>query len=137
MGKVRDRPWWSLVSNVLTDEATNRFEFFIHHEDARRAQPGWQPRTMPAGFTEAAWARVRVMAKLVLRRFWYPVTLVAPGHGEVTTPGTKGDRDKAATITGAPEELLIFLFGRQDHALVEITGYPDTVDRLRHATLGI
>ena len=43
-----DAPWWSPVSNPLTDGLANSLEFFIHHEDVRRAQPGWQPRELPA-----------------------------------------------------------------------------------------
>src|ERR1700748_3163976 len=30
---VRTPPWWSPVSNPLTDEMFNGLEFFIHHED--------------------------------------------------------------------------------------------------------
>ena len=29
------------------DAAFNTFEFFVHHEDVRRAQLNWQPRTLP------------------------------------------------------------------------------------------
>ena len=29
------------------DEKANTVEFFVHHEDVRRAAPGWEPRTSP------------------------------------------------------------------------------------------
>jgi uncharacterized protein (TIGR03085 family) len=68
--RVRRAPWWSLVSNPLTDELVNLAEFFIHHEDVRRAQPGWQPRELPADLQAGLWRRVRGgLARLALRRF--------------------------------------------------------------------
>src|SRR3954468_1320770 len=59
--KVQDRyaakPWAALVEQVRNgpskfwptaigplDELTNTAEFLVHHEDVRRAQPGWAPR---------------------------------------------------------------------------------------------
>jgi uncharacterized protein (TIGR03085 family) len=130
---VRHRPTWSPISNPLLDEATNRFELFTHHEDVRRAQPGWAPRAMPPAFTGAAWRRVRPLARLALRRMPAAVTLVAEGHGELTA----GKGGPAVRVTGAPEELLLFLQGRQAHAVVEVTGPEPLVARLRGARLGI
>ena len=36
--RSRCRPWTVLVNTV---------EYFVHHEDLRRAQPGWTPRELP------------------------------------------------------------------------------------------
>ncbi len=43
---VRRPPWWSPVSNPLVHEPANLLEFFIHHEDVRRASPDWHPRAL-------------------------------------------------------------------------------------------
>src|SRR5437763_1906366 len=43
---VRSGPRWSLTSVGPLDELINAVEFFVHTEDARRAQPGWQPRVL-------------------------------------------------------------------------------------------
>jgi uncharacterized protein (TIGR03085 family) len=131
---VRHRPTWSLISNPLLDEATNRFEMFIHHEDVRRAQPDWRPRAMPREFSELAWRRVRALARLTLRKVPATVTVAAEGHGEVTA-GKGGPAE--VRLVGAPEELLLFLQGRQEHALVEVTGPESVVSRLRRARLGL
>src|SRR5262249_34737116 len=77
--RVRRRPWWA----VLGEEAVNRTEYFIHHEDVRRAQPGWQPRELTPEFERALWQRVRTLARLVLRRTPAAVTVTAPGFGLV------------------------------------------------------
>jgi len=132
--KVRHRPTWSLISNPLLDEATNRFELFIHHEDVRRAQPDWRPRPMPREFSDLTWRRVRALARLALRKVPATVTIVADGFGEATA-GKGGPT--AVRLVGAPEELLLFLQGRQDHALVDLTGPDSVVSRLRRARLGL
>ena len=38
--EVRNPPWWSPVSNRVTDELANGLELFIHHEDLRRGAAG-------------------------------------------------------------------------------------------------
>lgn len=41
------------------------------------------------------------------------------------------------TVTGEPAELLLYAFGRQDAADVEVEGDRAAVDRLRAAELGM
>src|SRR3954452_19754548 len=40
-------PRWSPMAWPGVAEALNGTEFAIHHEDVRRAQPGWEPRVLP------------------------------------------------------------------------------------------
>jgi hypothetical protein len=40
-------------------------------------------------------------------------------------------------VTGTASELLMFCFGRQEHARVELTGEPHAVSQLRAASLGM
>jgi uncharacterized protein (TIGR03085 family) len=130
---VRHPPWWSPISNPLLDEAVNRIELFIHHEDVRRAQGGWQPRPLSPEVSAALWRRVRALARLVLRRTPATVTVAAPGLGE--TRGGRGGPD--VRLTGEPQELLLFLSGRQSQALVELTGPEKITDRMRRGRYGI
>jgi uncharacterized protein (TIGR03085 family) len=126
---VRHRP----SANALIDEALNRVELFVHHEDVRRAQPDWTPRELDHGHAAALWSRVRGQGRLVLRRTPAAVTVEAPGFGS-TTGGRGGP---AVTLKGAPGELLLFLFGRQAHAVVELTGPEAVVSRMQTAHYGI
>jgi uncharacterized protein (TIGR03085 family) len=128
---LRRPPWWSPVSNVLLDELTNLTEMFVHHEDVRRAQPGWAPRDLPHGLEAALFTRVRAWARLTSRRFPATVRIEAPGFGSV------GPADGELTLSGPPGELLLFLFGRQAHARAELSGPPEAAERLRRARLGI
>jgi uncharacterized protein (TIGR03085 family) len=128
LDKVRRAPWWGLA-----DEAANRVEYFIHHEDVRRAQPGWQPRALEPAQVAGLWSRVRVQARLVLRRTPASVTVTAPGHGSVTA----GKGGPAVDLVGPPPELLMFLTGRQRHARVELAGPEAITDRMRGSRYGI
>src|SRR3954470_15188156 len=62
--EVRTPPWWSPVSNPLVDRLTNTVEFFIHHEDVRRAAAGFTPRQLPPGEQRALWKATRLTARL-------------------------------------------------------------------------
>ena len=37
-------PKWNPLGLAAVDEAVNAAEFYVHHEDVRRAQPDWRPR---------------------------------------------------------------------------------------------
>ncbi|RIV38495.1 TIGR03085 family metal-binding protein [Micromonospora radicis] len=132
LDRLRRPPLWSPVSNPLTDELTNTLEFFIHHEDVRRAQAGWQPRQLPAGLDQTLWRRVGMLARLALRRFPARVRVRAPGHGEVAA-GRGGEQ---LQLVGAPGELVLFLSGRQRVTRVQLDGAPELAARLQAAHLG-
>jgi uncharacterized protein (TIGR03085 family) len=130
---VRVAPWWSPVSNPLLEPLTNTVEFFVHHEDVRRGQPGWQPRSLTREEERALWTPVATMGRFALRRFRAAIALQAPGYGE-RAAGAGGDRVR---VIGAPGELAMFLTGRQRAARVQLDGPPETVARLRAAPLGL
>ncbi|MFI7073919.1 TIGR03085 family metal-binding protein [Micromonospora sediminicola] len=132
VARVRRPPLWSPVSNPLTDELANGLEFFIHHEDVRRARPGWHPRDLPVGQQRVLWKRVGLLARMALRRFPAEVLVQAPGHGELRA-GRGGERLR---VVGAPGELVLFLSGRQRVARVQVDGPVERADRLRAAELG-
>ncbi|WP_320067033.1 TIGR03085 family metal-binding protein [Micromonospora sp. RTGN7] len=133
VGQVRHPPVWSPVSNPLTDELANAMEFYIHHEDVRRAQDGWQPRDLPAGLNTLLWRRTAVLGRLALRRFPADLLVQAPGYGELSA-GRGGER---ARLVAAPGELVLFLTGRQRVARVQVDGPAALAQRLRSTSLGI
>jgi uncharacterized protein (TIGR03085 family) len=131
--EVRTPPWWSPVSNPLVDALTNTVEFFIHHEDVRRAAPGFTGRQLEPGEQKALWKATRLTARLTLRKVGFPVLVEAPGHGTLRV----GDGEPRATLTGEPGELALFVSGRQRVAAVEVTGEPDAVAKLTTARIGM
>ncbi len=130
VSELRRPPWWSPVSNPLTDELANTVEFFVHHEDARRGQSDWQPRDLDPGLEAAIWRSTKFTGKLVLRRAGFPVKIQSEGYGSFTV----GDA-LTVTLSGPPGEVALFLTGRKDAARVTIEG--DGGDRLREAKMGL
>jgi uncharacterized protein (TIGR03085 family) len=130
---LRRPPGWSPTALARVDRAVNTLEMFLHHEDARRGQPDWQPRELPPELAAALWSRVRFVARARLRRF--PATLVvqAPGHGEVRT----GRGGEEVRLTADPGELALFLTGRQRAARVDLTGPAPLTGQLATARLGL
>jgi uncharacterized protein (TIGR03085 family) len=122
-------PWRLPVLRPLLNEN----EWFVHHEDVRRAN-GQGPRTDRPDLDGAAWGTVRRTGPLFLRRVkGAGVELAAPGFGEVPARRS-GPR---ARVTGGPQELVLFLHGRRGAAQVDITGPDEAVSALAAADLGI
>ena len=137
---ARDRMSWDqLVAAVRGgpplllrpfDGAMNTVEFFIHVEDLRRGQDGWEPRAITPALADALWARVGPggMAKKV------------PGTIVLSSPGREDKRAGAGplvTVTGDPGELTMFGAGRQQATRVELTGDAVLGAQLRAASLGV
>ncbi|MYT70509.1 MULTISPECIES: TIGR03085 family metal-binding protein [unclassified Streptomyces] len=119
-------PRFSPFSLKQVDEASNAVEFYVHTEDVRRAQPDWSPRELDPVFSEALWSRLERMARMMGRKA--PVGLVLRRPDGQTAVAHKGA--PVVTVTGEPAELLMFAFGRQDAADVQLEGDKAAVDRL-------
>jgi len=136
VAEVRNPPWWSPVSNRLTDELANTLEFFIHHEDVRRAQPRWAPRVLSEGEQAALWKGAKVTARLGLRKLGVPLLVRSSGLSDLEVSTSKAQPPRA-TLRGEPGEIVLFLSGRQAVARVEIEGDEDATDLIRRARLGL
>lgn len=131
---VRKPPVWSMSGLGPVDRLVNTQEFFIHHEDVRRAQSDWEPRELPHEEAAQLWRQERLAGGVVLRRLKTSIDVVAPGFGEfhVGAAGTS-----PVKLVGAPGELAMFLSGRQAHSQVELTGPRELVDRVGGAKFGL
>ena len=112
----------------------NLNEFFVHHEDIRRAS-GRGPRTNESAMDEALWRNVTRAAWFLARR------LKGAGlelHWAGTAQTVRARRgEPTARIAGPPGELLLYLFGRQSAALVEVSGPNAAVGVVRRARFGM
>ena len=141
-------PRFSLFALPGADERANVVEYFVHHEDVRRAQPGWEPRKIDPGLTEALWARLR-MARFVLRKAPVGVELARDDRPEPARPGepdgpagprvriTAKARTPVVTVIGAPAELTLWALGRTAAARVRLDGGEDAIAALSRARWGI
>lgn len=114
-------PWWSPLRPV--DAIANLSEMFVHHEDVRRARPGWEPRELSAADQQRLWSVLRRMGKMAYRKSPVPVELAAPGGERVRVVGGEGP---VVTLGGPPAELLLHAFGREQ-VRIETEGEPAAV----------
>jgi uncharacterized protein (TIGR03085 family) len=127
-------PTLSVFSLPGVDGAANLVEYFVHHEDVRRAQPDWEPRELPAGLADELWKRLRQLGRLMYRRVPVGVTLVR----------TDGDEDRLVvragepmvTVRGSAAELVLRTYGRSE-VRVEVEGDDEAVTALESAELSI
>ncbi|KPI07212.1 Conserved hypothetical protein CHP03085 [Actinobacteria bacterium OK074] len=139
MAEFTDKPYDELIQLIRTgpprfspfslkqvDEASNTVEFYVHTEDVRRAQPDWTPRELDPVFQDALWSRLERTARLTGRGAPTGLVLRRPdGQTAVAHKGTP-----VVTVTGEPAELLMFAFGRQGAADVELDGDKDAIVKL-------
>lgn len=110
----------------------NDSEWFVHHEDVRRAN-GLGPRDRP-DLDASLWRTLRRVAPLMVRRVkGVGVALSAPGFGEVPARGS----GPSARIEGGPQELVLYLYGRRSAAQVDVSGPDEALAAVKGADLGI
>ncbi|WP_367574646.1 TIGR03085 family metal-binding protein [Streptomyces griseoaurantiacus] len=140
MDEMRAKPYEELIQLVRTgpprfspfslkqvDEASNTVEFYVHTEDVRRAQPDWTPRELDAVFQDTLWSRLERMARVMGRGAPTGLVLRRPdGRTVVAHRGLP-----VVTVTGEPAELLLFAYGRQGAARVELDGDADALAKAR------
>ena len=71
----RTRPRLSPLRVPGVDRVFNTLEFFVHHEDIRRAQPAWSPRALDDDARDALWDAISTPGKLMVRPAGVPVTV--------------------------------------------------------------
>jgi uncharacterized protein (TIGR03085 family) len=126
-------PLWSPYAVPKIDQLTNTLEFFVHHEDIRRAQDGWEPRELGDEEQKLLWSMVRTAGKQLVRNATVGVWLRNATTGsEVVLK----DASEPVVVTGVPSELTMFAFGRQQQARVELSGPDEAVAALTGASLG-
>ncbi len=112
----------------------NLNEFFVHHEDVRRAD-GRGPRALPPAMDEALWRNVGQAPWFLARRL-RGAGLELRWEGTAKTVRARRGHP-AACIAGSPGELLLHLFGRQDAAHVEVSGPAAAVAAVRRTRFGM
>ncbi len=118
----------------VVERLTNTLEFLVHHEDLRRAQPGWQPRELARADQNELWKLLPGSAKLATRSVDVPIVVRRsdrPGKEATVRRG-----DDPVVVTGLPSELVLFFFGRTELCDVTFDGPPEAVTRLSEADKG-
>jgi uncharacterized protein (TIGR03085 family) len=112
----------------------NLNEFYVHHEDVRRAN-GFGPRTNPP-------AEDAALFRNVARAPWFLSRRLRGAGLELVWAGTdkviRARRGQPTSrLCGLPGDLLLFLFGRRDAADVEIIGTSEAIEAVRLTPFGM
>jgi uncharacterized protein (TIGR03085 family) len=112
----------------------NLVEFYVHHEDVRRAD-GRTPRTDRPDLDAELWSVLGKMAPLMVRKAGIKgieLRLVGPDGGV-----HRAGKGEPVTISGAVGELVLELYGRGSVAQVVYDGPEAAVAEVRAAEFGI
>ena len=125
-------PKWSPM--FLLDSVANAAEMFVHHEDVRRARPGWEPRPLSAADQDRLWGVARMIGRNSYRGCDVTVVFERSDSGEKTTLRKRGPR--TVVLRGEPSELVLHAFGR-DQVRLEIDGDESAVSDLTGSERGL
>jgi uncharacterized protein (TIGR03085 family) len=127
-------PKWSPQRIGKVDELTNTAEFFVHHEDVRRATDPWEPRELEDDLTNGLYGVLKTLGKQLAKSS--PVGIeVAPNDEH--DPIILKRAEPSVTVRGPVGELVMFMYGRQDHSAVECFGDDESVAEARQASFGV
>ncbi|MGV1004643.1 MAG: TIGR03085 family metal-binding protein [Candidatus Nanopelagicales bacterium] len=115
------------------DSTNNVLEYFVHHEDIRRARADWQPRELPTDVRELLWRRMGRMTRYMLRGVTVGVQMRATDVADGNLRARSGE--PTVTVQGSVSELIMLLFGRRESADVRLSGSPEAIAAFQAANL--
>lgn len=109
------------------DEQANAIEYWVHHEDVRRAGDApAEPRPSDPETEDRIWRHLKLAGKMMLRSAPVGIVLERSDHPGATLRVVPGE--ETVTLVGLPTELLLFAFGRRSVAKVEAIGEPAALE---------
>jgi uncharacterized protein (TIGR03085 family) len=129
-------PLLSPMRPAPVERLVNTFEYFVHHEDVRRASGTWTGRELDDELTRDLLRLFPRAAKMLVRKSPAGLVFVPDGADPIVAkkPGADGH---SVTVSGPIGELVLFMYGRQAHALVDLAGPDDSVEAVRTASFGV
>ncbi|WP_082969634.1 TIGR03085 family metal-binding protein [Mycobacterium kyorinense] len=134
IARIRSGPPVGIFRIGWVRDLANLNEFFVHHEDVRRAN-GQGPRSLSPELDAALWRNVRRGSRYLTRRLGEcGLEIEWPGDAERVTVRSG---ELMARLSGSPGELLLYIFGRQAAAQIEVSGPPQAVAAVRRTHFGM
>jgi uncharacterized protein (TIGR03085 family) len=134
VARIRSGPPVGFFRIGWVRDMANLNECFVHHEDVRRAN-GLGVRSLTPAMDAGLWRNVRRGGRFLSRRLrgcGLEVEWAGSGERVAVRPGTP-----AAVLSGPPGELLLYLFGRQAAAHVEVGGPAEAVAAVGRTHFGM
>jgi uncharacterized protein (TIGR03085 family) len=134
MARVREGPpIWNPMHLEVVDTITNTIEFFVHHEDVRRAQDGWTIRELPSELEDALATAMDRSGGLLTRKARVGIVLEPDGRPPIRLK--RGE--PVVTIRGPIGEGVLYAYGRKGVADVTIDGPADAVAAVAATPFGL
>jgi len=127
-------PIWSPTKLSKIDKLVNTVEFFVHHEDVRRATDGWMARDLDDELDDALYGVLTKFAKRLVKSAPFGVVF-EPSDGKA--PIVAKDAEPSVTVRGDVGELILFAYGRQAHSTVECFGDDASIEAVTTASFGL
>lgn len=143
--RIRNGPArFSVFAFPGVDEPANTTEFFVHHEDVRRAGDAPEtPRELGDEVEDWMWRRLKLLGRAYFRRSKVGVILE---RVSVEDDQAQAEEDRSlravagapiVTLIGLPSELLLYAHGRTGAADVKVVGEPEAIDLLNGTDLSV
>ena len=127
-------PMLSVWAIPVLGDKFNLGEFFVHHEDIRRAQPEWTPREDNPALDDALWKPLKLMGRMLFRKSPVGVTLRSAGRDDIVA----NKADRGVILVGLPGEIVIHAFGRPlDKVHLVVQGDPADVEAFEASSRGM
>ncbi|MGA4507349.1 TIGR03085 family metal-binding protein [Propionibacteriaceae bacterium G1746] len=140
MARVLDRSSWTAVVDRFRhgtrllravpglDQQMNGLEFFVHHEDVRRAgdSPA-APRNLLVSDEVSIWRQIAFSARIAVRELPQGVGLRIENVLDDEGPLNVRPGARMVTLVGKPSEVALWLMGRRRVADVEVIGDADVL----------
>ncbi|MBN9643293.1 TIGR03085 family metal-binding protein [Corynebacterium mendelii] len=112
-------PVWNPLRYI--DKQANTAEYFVHHEDVRRAEEGWQPRSLRTQDLSELYQALKFIAPVMLKKSSKPVIVQPDGFDRIvcadrSTVAAKGN--DVVRIAGPVPEILLYCYGRPTTDLI-------------------
>jgi uncharacterized protein (TIGR03085 family) len=137
--RIRNGPArFSVFALPGIDEPANSTEFFVHHEDVRRAgvQPDG-PRDLGDEIEDWMWRRLKLMGRAFFRKAEVGVVLERVSESDEPETIRAQSGSQIVTIVGKPSEIVLFANGRTSVADVRFVGEQEAIDVLSGSDLSI
>lgn len=132
--RLRRPPLWSPYRIGVIDTALNTLEYYVHHEDIRRAGERWEQRPLTSREQGSIWRATGFLGRGLVRPAGVPVEIRWAGTDR---RATLSSGTNPVTVTGLPGEVALFLFGRKENTGLEFDGPEGAVADLRGTSLGL
>lgn len=129
----RGPPLWNPMRIEPIDALANTVEYFVHHEDVRRARAGWKARALSTELEAALATSLERMGGLLTRQARVGLVVAPNGRRQIRLRGG----EPTVTVRGPIGEAVLYTYGRKEVARVTLDGPAEATAAVTATPLGL